>query len=241
MLITCVVLALAQGAMAQDRPVRLYAPEALMETGVMKYILPRFSLKTRVRVEIVADPEGADIVLGDDGRALFEGAGQVWHMDRTGDHEGAAKLADWLTGEVGRNTVLAYAPEGAALFTLPQPKAKVAAEVSYNGDVELGLAVSRAKCGRCHKVDDRTLGGIGSTPSFAVMRTFPDWDARFAGFYLLNPHPSFTVIADVTDPFPEDRPPPIVPIAMTLYEVEAVLAYVSAMPPADLGAPIQSQ
>lgn len=74
-----------------------------------------------------------------------------------------------------------------------------------------------------------------------MLRSLPDWEERFAAFYALNPHPSFTIIEDVTPPFPADRPPPLVPIRLTLDEVEAVLAYVTAMDAAELGAPLVHQ
>ena len=70
------------------------------------------------------------------------------------------------------------------------------------------------------------------------MRAFPDWVDRFMGFYALNPHPAFTQIEGVSPPFDEARPSPIVPMEMTLDEVDAVLAYVAAMEAADLGAPL---
>lgn len=241
-----VILALTllpMAAQADDRLVRLYAPEALVETGLLKFILPRFSLKTQVRVELVAAPSQADMVLGDTGRALFHGAGQTWHMDlRRPDHKGTKRLADWLTSEVGERTVTGYAPDGDALFGPPKQVVQEVAVVEMDGDAELGLEVSRSKCIRCHRVDDENrMSGIGSTPSFAVLRTLPDWQERFSAFYALNPHPSFTVVEDVTPPFPEDRPPPIHPVTMTLDEVEAVLAYVAAMEAADLGAPLIHQ
>ena len=71
---------LPASAGAEDRIVRLHAPPALTQTGLLSYILPRFSLKTQVRVEPVEDPAAADIVLGAEGPALFKGAGRVWHM-----------------------------------------------------------------------------------------------------------------------------------------------------------------
>lgn len=241
--ILCLVLALLPlGAGAEDRLLRLHAPEALTETGLLGYLLPRFTLKTRVKVEQVADPGSADLVLGDQGRALFEGAGQVWHMDLATEDPDAARFAEWLAGDVGRRTVLAYAPEGTALFSEPSKTAKKAVEVSFDGDAQQGHEVSRAKCRRCHAVDDASrMTSIGSTPSFGILRSLPDWDARFGGFYLLNPHPSFMIIDGVTDPFRDSSPPPIVPIEMTLEELEAMLAYVSALKATDLGAPIQHQ
>lgn len=220
---------------------RLYAPAPLVDSGLMRHILPRFTLKHQVRVELVP-LEDAGLVFGPDGVALFQGAGAVWHMDQRSPDAATQRLADWLTSDVGRNTVTSFAPEGVALFTLPQPKARAVAEVALTGDADLGLTVSRVKCTRCHAVDAQTaMAGIGSTPSFAVLRSLPDWEERFSIFYALNPHPAFTLITDVSEPFPEDRPSPIVPIELTLDEVEAVLAYVAGMAAADLGAPLAHQ
>ena len=68
-----------------------------------------------------------------------------------------------------------------------------------------------------------------------------DWDNRFRAFFALNPHPAFTQVEDVTEPFPIDRPPPIIPVEITLADLEAIMAYVSRLEPADLGAPIKHQ
>jgi hypothetical protein len=230
-------------ALANDKLVRLHAPEALVQSGLLKYALPRFSLKTQVRTEFAPSPEAADLVFGDRGKALFEGAGQVWHMDiRSPDHPGTARLADWLSSEVGQRTVFAFAPEGAALFAPPSVKKAAPAPVSFDGDADLGHKVSRAKCVRCHAVDAATRGwGIGSTPSFGILRALPDWEQRFAAFYALKPHPAFTQVIDLTDPFPIDRPSPIAPIELTLDEFDAILAYVAAMKAADLGDPLKHQ
>ena len=242
-LLIVLMLVLPGTAGAEERLVRLYAPEALRDTGLLDYILPRFKLKTRVAVDPVERAEAADMVLGETGRAVFEGAGQVWRMEvRSTGHDATERFAEWLLSEIGVNTVQSFAPEGTALFGPPQVKAAEVEEVSFEGDAALGHEVSRAKCTRCHAVDAATRGwGIGSTPSFGVLRAMPDWDLRFSAFYALNPHPAFTQIADVTEPFPEERPSPIAPIEMTLDELEAMLAYVAAMPAADLGKPLEHQ
>ena len=231
------------GAQANDRLVHLYAPDALVETGLLKYILPRFSLKTQVRVELAGAPAQADIVLGGAGQALFHGVGQTWHMDlRRADHPGTSRLAGWLTSEVGQRTVISFAPDGTTLFGPPQEVVRVVVAVQADGDATLGLEVAQTKCIRCHRVDDEhRMSGIGSTPSFAVLRSLKDWEDRFSSFYVLNPHPAFTMVEDVTPPFAIDRPSPIVPVRMTLTEVEAVLAYVATMDAADLGADLAHQ
>ena len=230
-------------ALANDKLVQLHAPQALIDTGVFKHILPRFTLKTQVRVELIDDPAAAQMVLGPEGRALFEGAGAIWHMKIQADHPGTKRFADWFTSDVGKRTVLTFAPDGGApIFQPPSEKEAVVAQVSVGGDLELGKSIAQSQCGRCHRVvDDGRLTGIGSTPSFFVLRTFEDWESRFAGFYALKPHGAFTQIEDVTEPFPEDRPSPIVPVELTLDDVEALLAYVEAIKAADLGAPLDHQ
>jgi len=47
--------------------------------------------------------------------------------------------------------------------------------------------------------------------------------------------------ATVTDPFDAARPPPIVPRAITILELDNILAFVAAIEPADLGAPLKHQ
>ncbi len=91
-------------------------------------------------------------------------------------------------------------------------------------------------------VNEQTrLTTIGSTPSFALLRGFPDWSDRFEAFFVLRPHPAFTIVEEVTEPFDQSRPPPIVPIKVTMEDIEAILAYVSVMKPADLGSPLKLQ
>ncbi|SFB72116.1 c-type cytochrome [Tropicimonas isoalkanivorans] len=227
-------------SVAEGTAVRLYAPVALIETGLMTHILPRFSLKTRVKVDLVEAPGQAEIVLGTDGRPVFEGAGQVWHMALGADPSANAKsLADWLTSDVGRRTVTAFTPEGGAPFTIPEMQEAEAAAPDVDGDAAVGKVVSREKCTRCHAVDvESRMAGIGSTPSFSVLRNLSDWQYRFSAFYAINPHPAFTIVDDVTPPFEISRPSPISPIRMTLQEVEAIVAYVAEMEAADLGAPL---
>lgn len=228
---------------AEERLVRVYAPDRLVETGLLRFTLPRFSLKTQVQVELVTDIANADLLLGEEGHVLFQGAGQVWHMKvQSPDHPGTARLADWLTSDIGRRTVLSFSPDGNALFTAPERESPEVAPLLLEGDPAFGHEVALAKCIRCHSVDEETrMAGIGSTPSFSVLRSLPDWQARFSSFYALNPHPSFTIIEGVTPPFDPERPAPIIPLRLSLDEVEAILAYAATLEPADLGAPLEHQ
>lgn len=103
-----------------------------------------------------------------------------------------------------------------------------------------GEKLAYVNCGRCHVIGPRNrMGGIGSTPGFGVIRTWPGWEAKMRGFYLLNPHPAFTQIDGVTAPFPDNRPSPIHPIELTEEEVRVILEYARTVPPAELGAPLR--
>lgn len=230
-------------ARADDKRFRLSAPAALVETGLLDYLLPRFSLKTGVRIEIVGPADPTEMTIGPEaGRPVFKGEANIWRMALNGDHPGAARFAEWLTSEIGQRTVTSYEVAGRAPFTLPEVVEEAEAIPDFDGNASEGKRVSLTQCGRCHVVaPENRMNAMGSTPSFAVLRTLPDWAARFQSFYALRPHAAFTQVEDVTAPFPINRPSPIVPVEVTLDEVEAILAYVAEMAPADLGAPIQFQ
>jgi len=103
-------------------------------------------------------------------------------------------------------------------------------------DYAPGEKLTIINCGRCHVVSPKNkMGGIGSTPSFAVLRTFPDWEERMKAFWTLRPHPSFTQVEGVTAPFAEDQPAHVHPIRLTLAELDQIIAYARTVPPADLG------
>lgn len=241
--LACISLALsllATAALAQEKRFTLAAPEVLAQSGVLKFILPRFSLKTGVRITIVSPDAPHDAAFGAQGTPVFQGE-ELWAFS-AGPSPHAARFLDWLTSDVGKRTIDSFKVDGAAPFSsdvVVQVSQEVAAP---EGDTLLGEAVSLERCGRCHVVNHKNrMKAIGSTPSFAVLRTFGDWRDRFETFYVLKPHGAFTQIAEVTPPFPETSPSPIVPIELTLDELDAVVAYVASIAPADLGAPIKAQ
>ncbi len=238
-ILACVLcLMLPNLAMADGKSFGLSAPDALVDSGFLKHLLPRFSLKTGVRIRLNDGTAGA--AFGDEGTPVFRDDTTVWHLDGAGSH--IDTFAKWLQSDVGKRTIEAFEKDGAPLFSADVGAAQVVATAQMAGDTAKGEALSLAMCGRCHVVNaSNRMNAIGSTPSFALMRTFGDWQARFEGFYVLRPHPAFTQVADVTDPFDETLPSPIVPLEITLDEIAAIVAYVSEIEPADLGAPIQSQ
>ncbi|QJF51759.1 hypothetical protein [Roseobacter ponti] len=226
---------------AQDGPLRLAVPEALDASGFAQHLLPRFSLKTGVRITRVSPGAAAEMAFGEEGRPVFEGPAQRWSFSHGGDPR-AERFLEWLQSDVGKRTIESYTGPDGESYTANLTKARVEEETVYEGDALAGEKLSLLHCGRCHVINKKNrMNGLGSTPSFAVLRGLPEWDTRFATFHLLNPHPSFTQIKDVTAPFDPTLPPPIVPVEITLPDLEAILAFVSEMAPADLGAPLQLQ
>lgn len=240
----CIALSI-DAAAAQDRRVTLAAGAELTEDGFLKYVLPRFSLKTGIRVIPVDFAGGGDVLLGPavaDGRPAFERGGILYRVAVKNGAELARRFADWLVSDVGRRTVEAFAAEGAPRYRAAAATDAAPGKTETAGNVAAGRRISYAHCGRCHVVGpENRMKGLGSTPSFAVLRTLEDWEDRFHAFYALNPHPSFTQIEDVTEPFDETRPPPIVPLRITLADLEAIVAYVATVRPADLAAPLVHQ
>ena len=228
---------LAGPALAQEKTFKLDAPEALTETGFLKHLLPRFSLKTGIRITLAPGQAG----FGPEGVPVFQQGDVVWHFSNPGGPYADAFEA-WLLSDIGKRTIDAFAPNGQAMFSSDVATQAVVEIVTLDGNAALGEKMSMTHCGRCHVVNKKNrMNAIGSSPSFALMRSFPDWQERFETFFLLKPHPAFTQVTDVTDPFPEHLPSPIVPIEVTLDEIEAITAYVGSLAPADLGAPMQLQ
>ncbi len=250
----CVLFAV-QTAAAEERRITLAASPDLAASGFLKYLLPRFSLKTGVRIATIGltEASAADVLLGPQtalgtGRAVFEADGLLY-LCRVSEGEAGAprgddarRFRDWLASDVGRRTIEAFAPGGDRRYAAVAGREAEAAPPSFSGDRTHGARLARLHCGRCHVIGAANrMGGLGSTPSFRMLRTLEDWELRFRGFYLLNPHPSFTQVAGVTEPFDDARPPPIVPMRITLEELDAILAFAAAVRPADLGAPIRNQ
>ena len=228
---------------ADDRQFRLSVPDALVESGLMKYMLPRFTLKTQVRVELVSPGQAAEVAIGETGTPVFAGMGRTWSIDVLAPkHKGASRFAAWIADTTGQSAITGFKIDGNQPFALPVAEEEIAEDQVYDGDRLRGQRVSRVHCGRCHVTARGDEGlGIGSTPSFFALRTFEDWDVRFSSFYVLKPHGAFTQIEDVTMPFPEDRPSPIAPMELTLDDIDAILAYVASIEPAALGAPLTGQ
>lgn len=231
-------------APAQESDFTLSAPAALGEIGFLEFLMPRFSLKTGIKAEINFGAGNTEMQLTTDtGILVFEGRGTRYFMAvsnvETPGGQKAQRFADWLISSIGKRTIEQFSIDGAQVFTAAQPTAQVADAIVFEGDVTRGETLSYANCGRCHVIGDRNrMQGIGSTPSFGVMRGLPDWDDRFMTFFQRNPHPAFIQVEGITFPFDPSRPPTIVPIIISESEFEDILTFVSTIEPVDLGAPL---
>lgn len=236
----CLSLTLAATPSWSQEALGLAAPDEVSDSGLLQHILPRFSLKTGIRV--IADESGVMVLSPDaPGDPVFQRGGVIYHL-QTLDDARQKRFRDWLLSDIGKRTVESYAPTQGDPFNADVSVAVIESEQVLDGDAALGQELSFALCGRCHVIGPKNrMNGLGSTPSFAVLRSLPDWSERFEAFFALNPHPAFTQIKDVTPPFAVDRPSPIHPVEMTLDDLEAILAFVSGMAAADLGDPLQFQ
>ena len=229
----------AAPVLAQEKSFTLQAPFSFNESGFLRYILPRFSLKTGIKIHLLE--EGGLARFGEEGTPVFREGARLWRFASRG-YPAAERFEIWLLSDTGKRTIEGFAPNGIAVFQAKIETVAVAKPKPLTGDAALGARISLDKCGRCHVVhESNRMKAIGSTPSFKLMRSFEDWRRRYEAFYLLNPHPAFTQVFEVTEPFAAHLPSPIVPIEVSLDEIAAIVAYVATLKPADLGSPIQSQ
>ncbi|MFC3616665.1 hypothetical protein ACFORG_23230 [Lutimaribacter marinistellae] len=236
----CLSLMLTASPSVGQDALGLAVPESVTTSGLLQHILPRFSLKTGIRVR--PDPKG-EMFLAESapGTPVMKRASVTYFL-RITENASQERFRDWLLSEVGQKTITGFRPETGPAFSTDIGRVEVVEAPKVEGDARRGAELSMSLCGRCHVVGpENRMNGLGSTPSFAVLRTLPDWLERFQVFYVLAPHPAFTQVKDITQPFDPERPPPIVPVTMSLEDLEAILAYVSVVAAADLGAPLQTQ
>lgn len=246
----CILTLPEQKALAQDADLTLVVPQNLIESGFMKHVLPRFRFKTRIRAEAL--PEGSD---GDASLLNVEKGGtavmsavdgatfRFQTLTRDADRAAkSAKLLQWMQSGPGRAAIEGFKPDGEQLFAPGAAKIVKEVKVQVDGDANLGSKLALLHCGRCHVIDSRNpFGGIGSTPSFGAMKNLSGWLESFSAFWTINPHPSFTQVEGITEPFDPSRPPPISPLLLTLEDVEAITAFVVSLPTKDLGGAVEAR
>lgn len=227
---------------AQEADFGLGNPVVLEEIGFLRFLLPRFSLKTGIRIALKANNPEA-IISTEAGMPMMEGMGQVFYLQITDADtprgEKARRFAAWVDSDIGRRTITQFTFDGVAAFTAVEALQAAEPVAIYGGNVERGEEFSYGNCGRCHVVGSyNRMSGIGSTPSFSVLRALPDWEERFSTFYARIPHPSIAQLEGVSPPFNPAFPPANAPLRLTQDDLEDILTFVSTLEPADLGAPL---
>ena len=258
---------LAGSAFAQGKTFVLAIEPELEASGLIAYVVPRFALKYSIRPTILSgDVEAlaseADVVIAETEQVaeLLEAALIVRRrgvfyteaeparryaialIEATKNAPAAEKFMAWITGEIGQRTIATYAPDGEQIFLPGSLNVAAPAAPEPTGDAVEGERLSLFHCGRCHVVNEKNrMGGIGSTPSFAALRGINGWQDKFLAFWSHNPHPSFTQVQGLTEPFDPDHPPHIAPVEITQEDIEAIFAYAATIEPKDLGAPINER
>ncbi|MDQ7080268.1 MAG: c-type cytochrome [Paracoccaceae bacterium] len=249
--ILVLVLSALAGARLSAQAGRLVvaADPQLIESGFTAFVFPRFALKTGIAVSVHAIGPGNDaasvrIVAGSgQGLAVFEGFGRIYSLVMAEDAPAqATRFAAWMRSGVGGRTIAQFRLDGKQVFKPIEQALAAIQPTVFKGNAARGERLAYANCGRCHVIGARNrMKGIGSTPSFGALRALKDWQERFQTFYVRNPHPAVVQVADITMPFSAARPTPMHPVEITQDELHDILAFVAALEPADLGAPIRHQ
>ena len=224
-IVTCATIMAALPAIGQELKLRM--SDEMVSSGFDKQLLPRFKFKHRITVSAVTSGD-TDMIFGPEGDRIFQTVdGESVHLlinNSDGKRaELAGKFRDWLRSDPGKAAIEGFRPNGEQIYSTAFEIVVVEEEEVFEGDEIDGSRLALVHCGRCHVVDERNrMGGIGSTPSFAAMRGREDWSSLFRAFFVHNPHPSFTQVDGVTEPFDPNKPLHIAPVEITLEEIEAI-------------------
>lgn len=213
----------------------------MLAEGLDKQLLPRFKFKHRITITPVTEGE-ADMAFGAEGNRVFQRiGGDVIRLDIRTESADARTFLDWLKSGPGKAAIENFKPDGSQVYTTEQAAVVVERTETFDGDKVDGARLALIHCGRCHVVDKRNrMGGIGSTPSFAALRGRENWSDLFRAFWAHNPHPSFTQVEGVTEPFDPNKALHIAPVEITMDEIEAITAFVATIKPKELGRPVQA-
>jgi hypothetical protein len=243
--LTTLMVTLGSSVAAQEA-LTLRMPEAMRDNGFAQHLLPRFAFRSRIRISPVDPSAAAAMQLSQDGpgdAVLSDAEGHVYRLSVLDSDQAppARVFVDWLQSDVGRAAISAFRVGDVAPYTPVEAIVAPVAAIVIDGDPVRGLDLSRQYCQRCHVVHpSKPFAGIGSTPSFAALKSMPGWQDSFAGFYAANPHRALIGVTGVTDPNHPDRPVPIAPITLTLDQINDILAYADSIEAKDLGMPVQS-
>ena len=213
--------------------------------NLIQYILPRFSLKTRIRFDRVDSAGDLRLVTQQSKRsvALFSlASGETVYLEPNEsalNDPGYLGFVDWLLSDPGRAAIADFREDGAQIAFPVAAIEEAPVQITIVGDPSHGQELSVSHCRRCHKVDRADkYSGIGNAPSFHAMRSFDDWFLRFSTFYTVSPHKA--LISVNGSGIEKDRELiTIAPIDLEMTDINDIVAFVHKLTPLDLGQPIQ--
>ena len=212
---------------------------------LIQYIVPRFSLKTRIRFErvdfpgdiqfVTERPEGGTQVLQlVSGETVY-----IRAMGEAAQSSDYQAFVDWLISDPGRATISDFQIDGQQVAIPAEAQEAAPVEIVIVGDLDRGQELSWNHCRRCHKVDRADkYAGIGNAPSFHAMRSFDDWYLRFSTFYTVSPHKALISVKG-SGIEQNRRLITIAPIDLQMSDINDIVAFVHSLTPLDLGKPIQ--
>ncbi len=219
--------------------------EIVIPSELVQYVIPRFSLKTRIRfdqvessgdIQLVTErPEtGAEVLKLVSGETVYITA--VGGAVESSDYRA---FVDWLVSEPGRATIADFELDGRQIAIPTAADEAAPIEMVIVGNIDHGRELSSDHCRRCHKVDRADkYAGIDNAPSFHAMRSFDDWYIRFSRFYAVSPHKA--LISVEGSGIEKNRALiTIAPIDLQMDDVNDIVAFVNSLTPLDLGKPIQ--
>ncbi len=219
--------------------------EIVIPSELVQYVIPRFSLKTRIRfdqvessgdIQLVTErPEtGAEVLKLVSGETVYITA--VGGAVESSDYRA---FVDWLVSEPGRATIADFELDGRQIAIPTAADEAAPIEMVIVGNIDHGRELSSDHCRRCHKVDRADkYAGIDNAPSFHAMRSFDDWYIRFSRFYAVSPHKA--LISVEGSGIEKNRALiTIAPIDLQMDDINDIVAFVNSLTPLDLGKPIQ--
>ena len=213
---------------------------------LIQYIVPRFSLKTRIRFDRVDSAGDIQLVTERPERGtqvLQLVSGEIVYIQAVGDAAQSAdyqEFVEWLVSDPGRATIADFQIDGQQVAIPAKAREAAPIEIIIVGDPDHGQQLSWNHCRRCHKVDRADkYGGIGNAPSFHAMRSFDDWYLRFSTFYTVSPHKALISVKGSGIETNRELIT-IAPIDLQMSDINDIVAFVYSLTPLDLGKPIQS-
>ena len=147
-----------------------YAPDSLTGTGVLKHILPRFSLKHNIRVGLAPIQAQADVVLGKQkaGSPAFQSGSEIWYVSVQGEDASdfAERFRDWITSEIEKSAIESFVSSDGITFSTQFDAALLTPQETELVDVTLGHQIAMKNCGRCHAIDETNRKNYWLHPFF---------------------------------------------------------------------------